>query len=295
MRQVFVDFIFKKIENNKKVILLTADLGFGIFDRFLKFKNSQFFNVGVSEQLMASMAAGLSSEGFEVYIYSIGIFPTMRCLEQIRNDISYHEFNVTIITSGAGFSYGALGMSHHCVQDIAIMQSIPGIKVISPANDSEMKAALESKIKLKYIRICKSEFKLRPLSKINSIDIPICYREEINLKKNKKLIICHGTIAEITRPLIDKNYHFDLYTYPTLIETDLLIKLLENYTSVIAIEEHSEVNGFCNFLAFLILKNNLKLEFKYLALPHSHCSIVGDQRYLRNSQGLSSTQLEKLL
>ena len=104
----------------------------------------------------------------------------MRCLEQIRNDISYHEFNVNIITSGAGFSYGALGMSHHCVEDIAVMKSIPGIKVISPSNDIEMKIALESKFNLKYIRICKSNFQLQPLNAISSIVDPICYfREKI--------------------------------------------------------------------------------------------------------------------
>lgn len=295
MRDVFVDFIFNKIDNNKNVLLLTADLGYGIFDRFEKFKDSQFFNVGVCEQLMASMAAGLSSEGYEVYIYSIGIFPTLRCLEQIRNDISYHDFNVTIVSSGAGFSYGALGMSHHCVQDIAIMSSIPGIKVISPANDYEMKAALESEIKLKYIRICKSNFNLKPLKKINTIDKPICYVKQNNSKKEKKLIICHGTIAELTEPLIKDDFEFDVYTYPVLTESKFLVNLLKNYKYVIAIEEHSEFNGFSNFLAFLILKNNLRCQFKYLALPHTHCSIVGDQKYLRNSQGLSTKKLKQLL
>ena len=89
------------MSEDSKVILLTADLGFGAFECFEPFRNKQYFNVGVCEQLMASMAAGLSKEGFKVFIYSIGVFPTMRCLEQIRNDISYHDFEVTIVTTGA--------------------------------------------------------------------------------------------------------------------------------------------------------------------------------------------------
>ena len=126
------------MSEDSKVILLTADLGFGAFECFEPFRNKQYFNVGVCEQLMASMAAGLSKEGFKVFIYSIGVFPTMRCLEQIRNDISYHDFEVTIVTTGAGFSYGSLGMTHHCVQDIGIMRSIPSIDIFTPSNDYEM-------------------------------------------------------------------------------------------------------------------------------------------------------------
>ena len=138
MRDLFVQKLLKMISNDPKVILLTADLGFGAFECFESFRDKQYFNVGISEQLMASMAAGLSLEGFKVFIYSIGVFPTLRCLEQIRNDISYHGCSVTIVSTGAGFSYGSLGMTHHCVQDIGVIRSIPNIDVFTPANKYEM-------------------------------------------------------------------------------------------------------------------------------------------------------------
>ena len=127
MRELFIQKLLDKMRNDSSVILLTADLGFGVFNCFEDYRNKQYFNVGVSEQLMASMAAGLSIEGFNVFIYSIGVFPTLRCLEQIRNDLSYHNCAVTIVSSGAGFSYGPLGMTHHCIQDIGYMSSIPNI------------------------------------------------------------------------------------------------------------------------------------------------------------------------
>ena len=102
---------------------------------------------------------------FEQWYQIIGVFPTLRCLEQIRNDISYHDCQVTIVTSGAGFSYGSLGMTHHCIQDIGYMSSIPNINIFTPANDFEMGNILENKCGIKYIRLDKSQLKLSKSSK----------------------------------------------------------------------------------------------------------------------------------
>jgi len=190
-----------------KVILLTADLGFGAFECFEPFRNKQYFNVGVCEQLMASMAAGLSLEGFNVFIYSIGVFPTMRCLEQIRNDISYHDCEVTIVTTGAGFSYGSLGMTHHCIQDIGIMRSIPGVNIFTPANTYEMNDILENSNGLRYIRIDKSQINLKPKKEIKDI-FCYCYFSNDQVFENEKtLILSHGSIGEITYPFL-KNQSF---------------------------------------------------------------------------------------
>ena len=296
MRDIFVDTIFSDMKNNPSVLLLTADLGFGIFDKFEEFRNSQYFNVGVCEQLMASMSAGLASEGFKVFIYSIGVFPTMRCLEQIRNDISYHEYDVTIVTSGAGFSYGALGMSHHCVQDIGIMSSIPGVNIFSPANNYEMSLSLKSFSKLKYIRIDKSSFDMSPINKINDISKPICYFKTKKEEKNLcTLILCHGTIASIALPILNTEFNVDLYTLSHIYETPELIDLLRTYKKVIVIEEHSEKNGFTAFISLIIAKNNIHLDFKFIALPHEHCSLVGDQAFLRESSKINTNRLIRLL
>ena len=113
-------------------IFLLPDLGFGVFDEFSKNYPNQYLNVGVAEQNMTGIATGLALEGRKVFTYSIANFATLRCLEQIRNDAAYHEVNLTIVASGGGFTYGALGMSHHATEDISIMRSIPNIEVVSP-------------------------------------------------------------------------------------------------------------------------------------------------------------------
>ena len=110
-------------------MLLTGDLGFGVLQKFAKRFPNQFINCGVTEQNMTTVACGLALEGFRVYTYSIANFNTLRCVEQIRNDICYHNANVTIVSVGSGFSYGQLGMSHFATEDISIMRSLPNLKV----------------------------------------------------------------------------------------------------------------------------------------------------------------------
>ncbi len=159
MRDDFINFITKQALEDSKVILLTADLGFGIFDTFRKVVPSQFLNVGIAEQNMTSIATGLALEGHKVYTYSIGNFSTLRCLEQIRNDICYHNQNITVITMGAGFSYGQLGITHFATEDLSIMRALPNMSIFVPSDSWQIDSIMPELIKIKtpkYIRLDKS-------------------------------------------------------------------------------------------------------------------------------------------
>src|SRR6185295_5853335 len=105
---------------------ITGDLGFGLLTDFARRFPRQYLNVGVAEQNMTGIAAGLAFEGRTVITYSIANFPTLRCLEQVRNDVCYHMANVKIVAIGGGMSYGELGITHHATEDIAIVRSLPG-------------------------------------------------------------------------------------------------------------------------------------------------------------------------
>ena len=279
------------MSEDSKVILLTADLGFGAFECFEPFRDKQYFNVGVCEQLMASMAAGLSKEGFKVFIYSIGVFPTMRCLEQIRNDISYHDFEVTIVTTGAGFSYGALGMTHHCVQDIGIMRSIPSIDIFTPSNNYEMNDILENTKGIRYLRIDKSQINLKPVDEIKEI-FCYCYFSNNTISDDKKiLVLSHGSIGAISLPFLNDNYNLDFYNLALIKESEKLINLCSRYKKIITIEEHSIVNGLFSFISSLLSRNKIFKELDYIALPNEHISLVGDQNFLRENSYLNSDAL----
>jgi len=279
------------MSEDSKIILLTADLGYGAFECFEPYRNKQYFNVGVCEQLMASMAAGLSKEGFKVFIYSIGVFPTMRCLEQIRNDISYHDFEVTIVTTGAGFSYGALGMTHHCVQDIGIMRSIPLIDIFTPSNTYEMNDILENSKGIRYLRIDKSQINLQPINQIKNI-FCYCYFSNNNLNYDEKiLVLSHGSIGAISLPFLNDKYNLDFYNLALIKESKELINLCSRYKKIITVEEHSIVNGLFSFISSLLSSNKILKEIDYIALPNDHISLVGDQNFLREKSNLNSEAL----
>src|SRR6185503_12647579 len=158
MRDAFIARLERLASENPRVFLITGDLGFGVLDRFAERFPRQFLNAGVAEQNMTGLATGLALEGRTVFTYSIANFPTLRCLEQIRNDAAYHDANVKVVAIGGGFSYGALGMSHHATEDLAILRAL-GLPVIAPGCDWEAEEATEAIARLQgtcYLRLDRS-------------------------------------------------------------------------------------------------------------------------------------------
>src|SRR5438132_8604820 len=136
MRDAFVDSLGLAAAADRRVMVVTGDLGFGVLDRFATQCPDQYLNVGVAEQNLTGVATGLALDGHIVFTYSIANFPTLRCLEQIRNDACYHDANVKVVAIGGGFSYGPLGMSHHATEDLAILRALPNMTVVPPGDDS---------------------------------------------------------------------------------------------------------------------------------------------------------------
>src|SRR5438876_10795973 len=134
MRGAFRDAICELAADDERIWLLTGDLGYTVLEPFYERFPARFVNVGVAEQNMTGVATGLALEGRIVFTYSIANFPTLRCLEQVRNDVCYHEANVKIVSIGGGFSYGALGISHHATEDLAIFRALPNMAVVAPCD-----------------------------------------------------------------------------------------------------------------------------------------------------------------
>src|SRR5215472_10399304 len=146
MRDAFIEALFDLAAHDRRIMLLVGDLGFGVVTRFKTELPDQFVNVGVAEQNMAGLAAGLALSGRIVFTYSIANFPTIRCLEQIRNDICYHDCDVKIVAVGGGLAYGSLGMSHHATEDIAVMRALPNMTVLAPNDPLEAAAATRATV-----------------------------------------------------------------------------------------------------------------------------------------------------
>lgn len=159
MRNAFIDEIVRAARTNSNIVLMVGDLGFSVVEPFADEFPDRFINAGVAEQNMMGVAAGMASEGYHVFVYSIGVFPTFRCAEQIRNDVDYHSLPVTVVTVGGGLVYGALGYSHHVVQDYALIRSLPNMLIASPGDPMETRACVRYLLKNpqpSYLRLAKA-------------------------------------------------------------------------------------------------------------------------------------------
>lgn len=159
MRNAFIEELVLLARTHKHIVLVVGDLGFSVVEPFAAEFPDRFINAGVAEQNMTGLAAGLASEGYHVFTYSIANFPTFRCAEQIRNDVDYHKLAVTVVAVGGGLAYGPLGYSHHAVQDYALMRSMPNMLIAAPGDPMEVRACLRylvSNPQPSYLRLGKA-------------------------------------------------------------------------------------------------------------------------------------------
>ena len=299
MRDAFVNSLLEIALKDKNIILLTADLGFGIFDEFEKKLPNQFFNVGISEQNMTGLATGLSLEGKKVVTYSIGNFPTFRCLEQIRNDACYHNVNVTIVASGGGYSYGQLGYSHHATEDISIMRPLPNTTIVTPCSDWEAENAIKALVNencVGYLRLDKT-----------FIDSKKYFKSKYNLYqanryidgKDITLIATGGIVREAiaaSKELLKYKISARVVSIHTLKPLD--VKEIQNAINdtggIVTIEENSVIGGLAGAISEYCLENNLfPKKFRRIGISDKFSSIVGTQDYLRKINHLDSISIAK--
>ena len=296
MRSVFIESLCKAAKKDEKVFLLCGDLGFSVLEEYIDQFPNRFLNVGVSEQNMSLVASGLALEGFNVFLYSIGNFPTLRAMEQIRYDICYHNLNVTIVTVGGGYAYGPLGPSHHSTEDFAMLRSIPNMVLAAPADPIEAKLITNFFLKRNgpgYIRLNKSgEPKIHKEEELKRIDlgqiIKVLEGDKVAVLSNSALL---GTAL---KQIKEKSLGYSLYSCPFIGDIDKkgLIKIISNYKKIITFEEHQLSAGFGSFILEEI--NNLYFRKKIkqfplierIAIPDIFQSISGSQEFLRRSSRL---------
>lgn len=194
MRDAFIARLHELAGKDPRIMLVTGDLGFGVLDRFAAAYPKQFINAGVAEQNMTGLATGLALEGRIVFTYSIANFSTLRCLEQIRNDAAYHGANVKVVAIGGGFSYGALGISHHATEDIAVMRAMPDVTVVCPGDDweaAEATSALVSHQGTCYLRLDRSSAATPPSSERFELG-----KARVVAEGNDIALVCTGVCSE---------------------------------------------------------------------------------------------------
>ncbi len=297
MRDTFVRTLAELAKKDKNIELVTGDLGFGVLKPFWEQCPDQFTNAGIAEQNMASMAAGMAMEGKTVFIYSIGNFPTLRCLEQIRNDCAYHQADVKIVCIGGGFVYGSLGMSHQATEDLAILRALPDILVMAPADLVEAEECTKALARQKgtgYLRLGRGEEK-RIHEKIENFQIG----KAIKVHDGERTVIFStGAIfEEVTRAyeeLREKGYNPAVYTFPTVkpIDRETIENAAKNFDIVVTVEEHNIIGGFGGAVAEVMAEmKERKARLLRIGLNDEYSIRVGDQKYLRQQYGMDCSAI----
>ena len=298
MRTAFINTLIELAERDKNIYLLTGDLGFSVLEKFAQKFPERFINCGVAEQNMMGVAAGLALAGKKVYVYSIIPFVTMRCFEQIRNDVCYQNLDVKIIGIGSGLAYGSLGATHHAIEDMAILRALPNMTVLSPADPIEAKELILKSYQTKnptYLRLNKSGEKILYNQKPEiEIGKPSILKEGEN-----GAIIATGILVslgmEIIEKLKEKGYNFKLISLHTLkpIDRDALLKELANAKLIFTLEEHNIIGGLGSAVAEILMEAGYKGFFKRIGILDKYLSEVGETQYLRAKHGLATEEILK--
>ena len=297
MRDTFVKTLVELARKDPRIVLMTGDLGFGVLKPFWEALPNQFINAGIAEQNMTSVAAGMALEGKIVFTYSIGNFPTLRCLEQIRNDCAYHHANVKIVCVGGGFVYGSLGMSHHATEDIAIMRALPDVTVMAPGDLVEAIECTKALVQLPgtaYLRLGRGgERRIHDAIPDFQVGKAICVHEG-----KRVAVFSTGAIFEEIQEaetcLLDKaNLVPAVYTFPTVkpIDAQTILKCAECFDLIVTCEEHNLSGGFGSAVAEVLSAAPHRARLLRIGLTDQYCTKVGSQKYLRAQNGLDGNSI----
>ena len=299
MRDRFINTLTRIAADDPDVMLLTADLGFGVLTDFAARFPRQYLNVGVAEQNMTGVAAGLALSGRHVFTYSIANFPTLRCLEQVRNDICYHGLPVTIVAVGGGLSYGQLGFSHHATEDLAILRSLAGIVVVAPGDDEEAEAAtiaLAGHPGPGYLRLDRAAPAVEGNSGVFELGRLRLVRDGARVLLISTGALLNSTV-EAAAGLSEGGVDALVVSCHTLkpLDSDSLLQLVASrgVELVVTIEEHTVIGGLGSAIAETLTSSlNRRIPpILRLGLPDVLPTMVGSQEYLRKEYGLSPQQI----
>ena len=293
MRDRFIYELIEIAKVDKNIILITSDLGFGVLDNFVEEFPAQFINAGVAEQDMTGIATGMALEGKTVFTYSICNFPTLRCLEQIRNDACYHQANVKIVAIGGGFCYGPLGISHHATEDLSIMRALPNITVVAPGDIMEAAAATRAVYNTSgtcYLRLGRGGGK-----KVHERDINFKIGKAIQLFDGDDIALIStggilGNAFKARERLDNIGLSVGLYSMHTLkpFDREIVEDIAERVKLIVTIEEHTVIGGLGGAVSEILAQmSQQRARLQMVGLPGCFSSVVGDQEYLRKIYGMS--------
>lgn len=300
MRDTFVKTLTALARQDPNIHLITGDLGFGVLKTYWEAVPDQFWNAGIAEQAMTTMAAGMALMGKQVVTYSIGNFPTLRCYEQIRNDCACHRADVKIVCVGSGFTYGALGMSHHATEDLAVMRALPGVVVLSPGDKQEAEAAVKAMMAYRgtcYLRLGRGGE--RPIH-TRLTEFQIGKAIPVREGADAAIFFTGGIYEEVALALeiLEKRgIHPAVYSFPTVSPLDeaRIKKTAGQCRLIVTCEEHTVSGGFGSAVAEVMAENPGTAKLRRIGIRDGYSALAGDQSFLRRKYGLDGAAIAEMV
>lgn len=298
MRKVFNKTLLDIAKKDKRIFMILADIGYGEIEPFAESFPDRYFNAGVAEQNMTGIACGVAMEGNIAITYSIANFPTLRCLEQIRNDVCYHNANVKIVIIGGGAAYGPLGISHHSTEDLAILRALPNLIVLAPSDCIEAKAATEAMLEYNGPVYYRCGYKGEKDIHSGPIDFKIGKAIQVT-EGNDAAVIFTGTIGYNAKLAVEElkkqGINCRLISMHTIkpIDSEIIVKAAKETGCIITVEEHNINGGLGSAVAEVLADTcNLDIKFKRIAFPDVNISKIGSQEWIRTQYGMSPEAIE---
>jgi transketolase len=291
MRNAFAKEITQLAQSDPRVVLLSGDIGNKLFDEFKQVDQDRFYNCGVAEANMMGVAAGMALSGFRPIIYTITPFTTTRCFEQIRVDVCYHQAPVIIVGTGSGLSYAELGPTHHSLEDLAILRTLPGMNVMAPCDAAELRLALQAALQQNnpvYIRIGK---KGEPAIHNNLTDLTIGRSIVVRQGKDVTLMAAGTIMGEVLKAadLLENNgISTEVVSFHTIkpLDADYLRKAAKQFKLLVTIEEHGLIGGLGSAVAEWCAKESQAVPLLTFGTPDEFMHEIGSQEYAREKYGL---------
>jgi len=309
VRTAFLQTLYELAKADSRIVFATGDLGFSVVERFQEELPAQFVNAGVAEQNMTSLAAGMALMGKIVFTYSIANFPTLRCLEQVRNDVCYHDANVKIVAIGGGFAYGAMGASHHATEELGVMRMMPNMVVVAPADPVEARAATRALVAHAgpcYIRLGKAgEPDVHP----GPIDFALGRAIRVRDGADLTLVATGGMLGPAVAAadrLAARGVGARVLSMHTLkpLDEEAVRAAARETGLVVTLEQHSVIGGLGGAVAEVlaeaaVARDGHAVRLHRIGVPSAFSAQVGSQQWLERRFGLDVdgvlAQLEPLL
>lgn len=301
MRNTFIETLLELAEEDPNLWLLNGDLGFSVLEPFMKKHADRYVNAGVAEQNMAGMAAGIALSGKTVFFYSIGNFPTLRCLEQIRNDICYHGADVKVVAVGAGYSYGSQGYTHHALEDVSALSALPGLEIFTPCDPAETREAtrlIAKSGKPSYLRLARAGEPVLGKGPVGDVRKIRFLREGKGL-----LVLASGPVASIAieaaEKLASQGIELAVASVSCMkpLDESFLKTVAAKAPLIITLEEHVRTGGLYAAVASVLAGEVNRPRILSMAAPEpaGKISTAGSREWQLDKVGLTSERLIALI